>query len=71
MQVFFSRNSTLTIQQIRNLITDNPKYLINWETVEVLDVYIKARFLEIGFLQQRAGKREGVALAISHNISMN
>ena len=35
-------NPTFTIRQLRELITDRSRYILNREAVEVLDAYIKA-----------------------------
>ncbi|MCM1220547.1 MAG: hypothetical protein NC548_39280 [Lachnospiraceae bacterium] len=37
-------NPTLTIRQLRELITDKSRYIMNWEAVEILDVHIKAGY---------------------------
>lgn len=35
-------NPTLTIRELRELITDKSKFIVDWEAVEVLDAHIKA-----------------------------
>lgn len=37
-------NPELTIRQIRELITDRSRYIVNLEAVEVLDAHIKAGY---------------------------
>ncbi len=37
-------NPAFTIKQLRGLITDQYRYILNWETVEVLDAHIKAGY---------------------------
>lgn len=37
-------NPTLTIRELRELITDKSKFIVDWEAVEVLDAHIKAGY---------------------------
>lgn len=47
LAIVHNDNPTFTIRELRELITDQSRYIIDQEAVEVLDAHIKAGYGEV------------------------